>query len=84
MLAALSAGFLVVPLLPAYGTGYKDAVAFFELINNQLSRLTPNLAVDCVIDPVAIWMPPAKLATMVPDSKARSCGSVMMRTMPVA
>jgi len=54
MLAALGTSFLVVPLLPAYGTGYKDAVAFFELINDQLSGFTPDFAVNGVIDPVAV------------------------------
>ncbi len=54
MLAALFAGFLIIPVLATYRTADEQAVTFAQLIGNDLSRFAPCLDVDRIVDPVAV------------------------------
>ena len=54
MLAALLAGFLVIPVLAADAAIDQDAVALAASVGDDLSGLAPNFNVDGIVDPVAI------------------------------
>jgi hypothetical protein len=90
MLAALIACGLISPVLASDVTANHDAITLFAAINYNLSRLAPDLNVNCIVDVVASclslpsMMPPAKLATIVPLSKLRNAGLEMIRTIPDA
>jgi hypothetical protein len=89
MLAALIASGLIRPVLAFDVAANHDAITLFAAINYNLSRLAPDLNVNCIVDVVASlslpsMMPPAKLATIVPLSKLRNAGSEMIRTIPDA